>query len=63
MNNLRAELHELQMELNATQSDKYFLQRLCSDIKLALKSHINYNKVKFAKFVENEINNKLRASN
>ncbi|XP_018572959.1 putative leucine-rich repeat-containing protein DDB_G0290503 isoform X2 [Anoplophora glabripennis] len=37
--------HDMQLEITSINSEKYFLQRLCNDLKLALKSHTSRNKM------------------
>lgn len=39
-------VHDMQLEITTINNEKYFLQRLCNDLKLALKSHASRNKVR-----------------
>ncbi|KAJ8922247.1 hypothetical protein NQ315_004184 [Exocentrus adspersus] len=45
INTLRHYAHDMQLEINSVNTEKNFLQRLCNDLKLALKSHVSRNKV------------------
>lgn len=38
-------LQETHIELSSVNSERYFIQRLCNDLKVALKSQINQNQV------------------
>lgn len=38
-------LKETQTELSVSNSEKFFIQRLCNDLKLALKSYVSQNQV------------------
>lgn len=42
---LQNSLAEVQMELEGVRNDKFFLQRLCADLKMSLQGTINQNKV------------------
>lgn len=44
-------LQECQKELSTVCSEKYFLQRFCNDLKVALKSHVNQNQVSRYEFL------------
>lgn len=44
---LRNNLEEIQVELESVRNDKFFLQRLCADLKMSLQGTINQNKVSF----------------
>ncbi|RZC40153.1 leucine-rich repeat-containing protein, partial [Asbolus verrucosus] len=42
---LKTQLHLFKNEMDTIRNDKFFLQRLCNDLKIALKAHVNHNKV------------------
>lgn len=42
---LRRHVQGFHNELSAVNSEKYFIQRICNDLKIALKSHVNQNQV------------------
>ncbi|KAK5640100.1 hypothetical protein RI129_010911 [Pyrocoelia pectoralis] len=43
INNLKSDIQVVENDLNAVRSDKYFLQRLCNDLKSALTTSKNQN--------------------
>lgn len=47
---LQSEIHDLQSDLLSARSDKYFLQRLCNDLKIALQTCVSQSKVNFCKY-------------
>lgn len=49
---LKYHLKEAQVELSVINRDKFFIQRLCSDLKVALKSYISQNQVSIKETVE-----------
>lgn len=42
---MQINLSELQDELDTMRNDKFFLQRLCADLKMSLQGTVNQNKV------------------
>lgn len=48
---LRTNLTEIQSELESVQNDKFFLQRLCADLKMSLQGTLNQNKVNVSKLI------------
>lgn len=45
-------LKEAHAELSAINGDKFFIQRLCNDLKVALKSYVSQNQVSVKKLFE-----------
>lgn len=43
---MKIRLQEAHRELSSVSSEKFFIQRLCNDLKVALKSYANQNQVK-----------------
>jgi hypothetical protein len=41
---LKTQLHVFKNENEVIKNEKFFLQRLCNDLKVALKIHVNHNK-------------------
>ncbi|XP_023026514.2 uncharacterized protein isoform X1 [Leptinotarsa decemlineata] len=45
VNELKNHIDEIQNELDVTNREKFFLQRICNDLKLSLRSQSNYSKI------------------
>ncbi|KAG5874794.1 hypothetical protein JTB14_012430 [Gonioctena quinquepunctata] len=48
---LKNHINDMQIEIQKANSEKFFLQRMCNDLKISLKSQSNYNKVLKEKLV------------